>query len=76
MECAPTLDMVDGPFEDEEESEEERPEVWGRLFPLGKGFVAQGALQVKLWGAFCAHACRSCVGVALKSPLSLSITQY
>ena len=42
MECAPTLDVVDGPFEEEEESEGERPEVWGRLFPLDKGFVAQG----------------------------------
>ena len=44
MDCAPTLDVVDGPFEEEEEeeAEEDRPEVWGRLFPLGKGFVAQG----------------------------------
>ena len=43
MDCAPTLDVVDGPVEDEEEEVgEDRPNIWGRLFPLGKGFVAQG----------------------------------
>ena len=44
MDCAPTLDVVDGPYEDEEE-EGESPEIWGRLFPLNKGFVAQGTQQ-------------------------------
>ena len=43
MDCAPTLDLVDGLIEEEEEEAgEDRPKVWGRFFPLGKGFVAQG----------------------------------
>ena len=43
MDCAPTLDVVDGLIEEEEEEAgEDRPKVWGRLFPLGKGFMAQG----------------------------------
>lgn len=41
MECTQTLDVVDGPFEDEEGEEEESP-VWGRLFPLWTGFVPHG----------------------------------
>ena len=42
MDCAPTLDVVDGPFSGEDEEEDEGPEPWGRLFALGKGFVTQG----------------------------------
>ena len=43
MDCAPTLDVVDGLIEEEEEEAgEDRPKVWGRFFPLGKGFMAQG----------------------------------
>ena len=38
MDYAPTLDVVDGPFEDSCDEEEG---VWGRLFPLRKEFVAQ-----------------------------------
>lgn len=36
MDVAPTLDVVDGPYE--EDSCEDEEEVWGRLFPLRKDF--------------------------------------
>lgn len=41
-ECGATLevDMCLSPSEEEEEGEGR--EVWGRLFPVGKGLVAQG----------------------------------
>lgn len=68
MDCAPTLDldMVDGPVEEEEEeAEEDRPEVWGRLFPLGKGFVAQGR-----------RSARICFNTAPQKHFSLGCIEY
>ena len=41
-----TLDVVDGPYE--EDSCEEDEGVWGRLFPLRKEFVALSELCVFL----------------------------
>lgn len=43
-----TLDVADGPYDEEEEVDGAgAPEPWGRFFPLGKGFVAQGSLILK-----------------------------
>lgn len=43
-ECGATLevDMIPSHSEEEGEEETDSGEVWGRLFPVGKGFVAQG----------------------------------
>ncbi|XP_002739437.1 serine/threonine-protein kinase Chk2-like [Saccoglossus kowalevskii] len=39
METLPTQDVVDGDFDyDEAEEEDETTKIWGRLYPLGKGF--------------------------------------
>ena len=43
MECAATLDVDMVLSHSEEEGETDGGAVWGRLFPVGKGFVAQGA---------------------------------
>lgn len=43
MDIGPTLDVIDGPFEDSCEDDEE---VWGRLFPLRKEFVAQSEYKI------------------------------
>lgn len=45
MDFQPTLDVSDGITSGEDEGGEEEvdgPGAWGRLFPLGNGFVAQG----------------------------------
>ena len=39
MDVMPTLDVVDGLYEEEEDSAEDDEGVWGRLFPLRKEFV-------------------------------------
>ena len=47
-ECAATLEVnsMQFPSEEEEEDEEEPGgEVWGRLFPLGRGFIQQGVFS-------------------------------
>ena len=41
-ECGATLDVDMILSHSEGEEETDGGEVWGRLFPLGKGFVAQG----------------------------------
>ncbi len=38
MDVMPTLDVVDGPYEEEDSAEDDEG-VWGRLFPLRKEFV-------------------------------------
>lgn len=38
--CA-TLDVVDG-YIDGSDSDEDNSEMWGRCFPIGKGFEPQG----------------------------------
>ena len=50
MDCAATLDvdMVQSPSEEEAEDETDSAEVWGRLFPIGKGFVPQGMTRALL----------------------------
>lgn len=65
MDCAPTLDVVDGVVE--EEVEEDRPNIWGRLFPLGKGFVAQGKANttcrtIMMCSYLILFMCRFCEG--------------
>ena len=67
MDCAPTLDVVDGVVEDEEEEVgEDRTNIWGRLFPLGKGFVAQGKANTTRMIMMCSYLilfmCRFCEG--------------
>ncbi len=44
MDFQPTLDVSDSsPYEEDGGEEEvDGPGVWGRLFPLGTGFVSQG----------------------------------
>ena len=37
-----TLDVDMMPFPSDGDEESDSGEVWGRLFPVGKGFVAQG----------------------------------
>lgn len=46
-ECGATLevDMIPSHSEEEGEEEADSGEVWGRLFPVGKGFVAQGVCE-------------------------------
>ena len=46
MDCAPTqtLEVSSESFDEGEEEAEKPAEPWGRLFPLGKAFVAQGGL--------------------------------
>lgn len=46
-ECGATLevDMIPSHSEEEGEEETDSGEVWGRLFPVGKGFVAQGVCE-------------------------------
>jgi len=39
MDCGPTLDVIDGAYEEDFSLDPES--VWGRLFPLRKEFVAQ-----------------------------------
>ena len=39
--CA-TLDVIDGEYNDASDSDEEQAEMWGRCFPIGKGFEPQG----------------------------------
>ena len=42
MDDSATLDVVDGQYNDASDSEEEQAEMWGRCFPIGKGFNPQG----------------------------------
>lgn len=46
--CGATLDIDMVPSHSEEEGEEETDggDVWGRLFPVEKGFVAQGVSSI------------------------------
>ena len=37
-----TLDVIDGQYNDASDSDEEHAEMWGRCFPIGKGFIPQG----------------------------------
>ena len=48
-ECGPTLDvdMMPSHSEGEDTEETDSAEVWGRLFPVGKGFVAQGTPRAR-----------------------------
>lgn len=39
--CA-TLDVIDGQYNVTSDSDEEQGEMWGRCFPIGKGFKPQG----------------------------------
>lgn len=39
--CA-TLDVIDGQYNEASDSEEEQGEMWGRCFPIGRGFDPQG----------------------------------
>ncbi len=43
MDVMQTLDVVDGPYEEEDSCEDDEG-VWGRLFPLRKEFVALSEL--------------------------------
>ena len=38
--CA-TLDVIDGQYNDASDSDEQA-EMWGRCFPIGRGFIPQG----------------------------------
>jgi len=44
MEDSATLDVIDGGYNAAYDSDEEEnaAEMWGRCFPIGKGFTAQG----------------------------------
>lgn len=42
--CA-TLDVIDGQYNDASDSDEEQAEMWGRCFPIGKGFVPQDLVK-------------------------------
>lgn len=42
MEDNPTLDVIDGQYNDPSDSDEDQGEMWGRCFPIGKGFIPQG----------------------------------
>lgn len=49
MDSGPTLDVIDGICDDDEEEEgdmeEKEREVWGRLFPLIDAYYKTGALH-------------------------------
>ena len=47
MEESATLDVIDGQYNADSDSEDEA-EMWGRCFPVGKGFMPQGDLSKHL----------------------------
>ena len=43
MDDSATLDVIDGQYNEyASDSEEDQAEMWGRCFPIGKGFYPQG----------------------------------
>ena len=69
----PTLEI--GEFSEETEGEITEKEAWGRLFPVGRVFMAFGEYDIYLVCIHGNHVCDFCVlkqqGVILSQPLSI-----